>query len=424
MLSKNLFYRNPHLISYLFCFGLILFAFGIPWSVYLVSNSVIILSLLILFKFDLQKSHWTFNRTITQDIQGVIETPLLLFMMLAFFSVLISGLWSEETRYWIWFSRMKLPFLLLPVVFFIHGQLSMKQWKLILYVFIATTFCFSSYILVEYLKNYQELNLQLLKGKPIVTHISHIRFSMIVAIAGILSLHYAMVNRHVYSQIERWIFVPLVIFFFFFNHLLSVKTGIIGMDLGLLAYISIELFRRKKYKTWLIAISSILLLICLAFICLPSLQNKFYYTIWQFGEWQRGKWLYYSDIERWVSIQMGIEMIKHHPGLGCGMGDLYQMTKETYLECLNHNEPKLPHNQFIYTWAFTGLPGIAALVGMIYYSAFQKRWLQDPLISAIQVVLLISLLFEYTFETQIGASLYVYFTLLCWVYLRAEMKSW
>ena len=120
---------------------------------------------------------------------------------------------------------------------------------------------------------------------------------------------------------------------------------------------------------------------------------------------------------------MGIEMIKHHPVLGSGMGDLYQMTKETYLECLNINESKLPHNQFIYTWAFTGLPALISLSGMIYYSAFQKTWIRNPLVMGIQVVLLSSFLVEYTLETQIGCSLYIYFTLISWSYLNPKLPD-
>ena len=70
---------------------------------------------------------------------------------------------------------------------------------------------------------------------------------MIVAIAAVLSLHYFLENRNSDNQIEKWIFLPIFIFFFFFNHLLSVKTGIIGMDVGLFMYLSIDLFKKGKY---------------------------------------------------------------------------------------------------------------------------------------------------------------------------------
>lgn len=411
-------YRNPKILTQLFCFGLILFAFGVSWSLFLVSNSVIILSLLMIFNVNEDNSKLNLNKSFLNDLTSVFNTPLLCFMILFFFSALLSGLWSEETKHWIWFTRMKLPFLLLPIVFFIHGKMSMNQWKIIFYVFLATTFFVSLNVFVFYVSNYSELNLLLLEGKPIVSHISHIRFSMILAIAAIISLHYILECKHENSRIEKWILIPLFVYFFFLNHLLSVKTGILGMDLGLIFFISMYFFKRKKYNTLLIALGMMMAMMLIAFLSLPSLQNKFYYTLWQIGEWQRGKWLYYSDIERWVSIQIGIEMIKHNPMLGSGLGDLHQMTAETYQECLNHGDPKLPHNQFIFSWAFSGLPAMISLIGIIYNSIFQRTWIREPMVIGIQIILLTSFLVEYTLGTQIGCSLYVFFTLMSWSYLR------
>lgn len=81
---------------------------------------------------------------------------------------------------------------------------------------------------------------------------------------------------------------------------------------------------------------------------------------------------------------MGIEMIKQNPILGSGMGDLYQMTKETYLECFGMDHGKLPHNQFLFSWAFTGLAGMMSLLGLVYYTVFQKSWWKEPLIIGIK----------------------------------------
>lgn len=418
MIQKTKLLTNPIVASYLFLFGLSLFAIGIPWSVFLVSNSVIILSLLITIRYDKSKNAIILNNQIGKDLEGIINTPLLLFMILFFISVLLSGLWSEEYTYWIWFSRMLLPFLLLPLAFYIHGNLSDNQWNFLFYLFLLITFSCTSILLVQYIQNYKEMNALLLQGKPIVSHISHIRFSILLAIAAIVSLHYTLMTFRQHGNKLRWLFPAVLIFFFIVNHIFSVKTGIIGMDLGLVVYLTIYFLKQKAYRALMIAAGLLMLLVLIAFYTIPSLQNKLFYTLFQFKEWQRGKWLYYSDIERWVSLQMGIEIIKHYPVLGSGIGDLYQITKETYLECLNHNEPKLPHNQFLFTWAFSGLPALFSLFGVIYYSALQKKWMNNPMISGIQFVLLFSFLFEYTLGTQIGCSLYVFFTLISWSLLE------
>ncbi|MGB3083224.1 MAG: O-antigen ligase family protein, partial [Saprospiraceae bacterium] len=416
MQSTLPFYRKPEFLNSLFCFGLLVFVFGINWSLALVSNSIIFLSVLMILKYNPQKQRIAFNLNILKDLDKVLNTPLLLIFICIFLSVFFSGLWSESMKDWAWFSRMKLPFILLPFTFFIHGRLNQIQWKWIGYIFVLTSFFFSAKIMVDYFQHFKEYNLALLKGKTIVNHISHIRFSMMIAMNTILCLHLYLTNSLQQFKYEKLVSLLLFLYFFIFNHIISVKTGILGMYLALFVYICLYFYYQKSYKKGFTLLAGILVLIILSFTCIPSLQNKFYYTIWQIGEWQRGKWLLYSDLERFVSWQMGIEMIKQNPILGSGMGDLYQMTKETYLECFGMDHGKLPHNQFLFSWAFTGLAGMMSLLGLVYYTVFQKSWWKEPLIIGIQMILLFSFLFEYTLETQVGCNLYVYFTLMSWMY--------
>lgn len=416
-------FKKKSIITTLFCFGLLLFAAGISWSTILISNSIMIISILMLFKYNRDLNQIQFNRNLHGDFNEMIKNPLLLSMMGIFISLFISGLWSESLKDWLWFSRMKLPFLLLPLSFYIHGHITMRMWKLVGGVLILFTFIVSVSILLNYFEHYKEYNLSLLKGKSIVNVVSHIRFSMLLTINSIICLHYFFTKRlHTY-KFEKYIAIGFFLYFFLFIHLLSVKTGILSLYLALLVYTGMFFFSRKLIKQGWLFIGSIIGLVFLSFLFIPSLQNKFYYTIWQIGEWQRGKWLLYSDLERLVSWQIGIEMIKHHPVFGSGIGDLYQMTKETYLECYNMETGKLPHNQFLFSWAFTGLPGLISLSALLYYSIFQKSWWKHPLIIAIQCILVFSLLFEYTLETQVGCNLYLYFTLMSWIYIRVEHES-
>ena len=214
----------------------------------------------------------------------------------------------------------------------------------------------------------------------------------------------------------------MFIYFFIFIHLISVKTGIAGMYLALCYYLVAEFKKQKIWHTLIPALGMILLIV-LAFIFIPSLQNKFYYSIWQLGEWSRGKWILYSDLERLVSWQMGWELIKHDPFFGSGIGDLYQATKNTYLECYGFEQGKLPHNQFIFSWAFTGVFGLISLLGIIFYSVFQKSWRKNDLIMSIQVVLIFSFLFEYTLGTQMGCGMFVFISLASWAWMQFEGNS-
>lgn len=409
------------LCHWIFFVGLSLFAWGISWSVFLVSNSVIILSLLIPFIHTGSKFVPSLNSTWKVDLGKVFKEPLLLSMILFFSAHVMSIYWSDQLKDWIWFSRMMLPFLLLPFVFLLHPYLNNWIIRWVLFIFILSCFGSSIFILADYFRHSETYNLQLLKGKPFVTHISHIRYSMMIAISSLICLHAFFIGNSK-SKINNAAIFILFLYFFAFNHLLSAKTGLIAMYMALFAYILFGI-PKWNWKSKFITLALLIVVMLMCFQIFPSLQQKFYYSWWQIGEFSRGKWLNYSDIERWVSIVMGIEMIKQETFFGFGMGDLNTATANVYQECLNHPDFKLPHNQFIFTWAFTGIFGLLSLLSIIWHSAFQKAWFQHPLVFSVQLILLTSFLVEYTLGTQIGCSLYVFGTLISWAWIRSLKRE-
>lgn len=410
--------RSWNLLQWIFALGLSLVAIGISWSVFLVSNSVIILSLLIPFMQVRNRFYPALNANWKKDLGQVYSDPLLLSMLLFFGSQLLSGYWSDQTRDWIWFCRMLLPFLLLPLVFYQHSYSHTLILKWAIGIFLISCFISSLAVAIDYLRNAEIYNIALLRGKPIVTHISHIRYSMMMAMSAMICLHLFFIYRKKNKTLTTLALI-LCFYFFVFNHLLSAKTGLFSMYFAGIAYLFSGIpDTGRKLKIGVIFVLAGMALLC--FLTIPSLQQKFYYTWWQIGEFSRGKWLNYSDIERWVSILMGIEMIKQEPFFGFGLGDLYIATANIYQECLSNENYKLPHNQFIFTWAFTGLFGFFSLLSLIWFSFLQKKWIQHPLIFSVQIILWSSFFVEYTLGTQIGCSLYVYSTLISWGYLRMQ----
>lgn len=412
------FYKNSRSISYVFTLGLILFSIGIIWSPALLSVAVMILGLLILFRYDDRKSKNSWNHSLFKQIELVLNDPYLLCYILFFGSCLFSGLWSESLKEWYWFSRMLLPFLILPIAFFIHSNLSRAQWYLIGSVFVFSVWVYSCAICFDYFSHFESYNLDLLKGKPIVQKISHIRFSMLIAINAVLCFHIYVKSAVYRYRFEKYLALVLFIYFFIFIHLISVKTGIAGLYLALSYYLYRELKNSNRWHS-IFMILGIVSLIAMAFVFIPSLQNKLSYSIWQIGEWTRGKWILYSDLERLVSMQIGWELIKHDPFFGSGIGDLYLATKNTYLECFGFEIGKLPHNQFLFSWAFTGIFGLIPLLGIIYYSILQKSWRSEILVMSVQLIFIFSFLFEYTLGTQMGCGMFVFISLVCWKFSRS-----
>ncbi|MBV6473394.1 MAG: hypothetical protein JPMHGGIA_01674 [Saprospiraceae bacterium] len=398
--------------------GLCLVAAGISWSNFLVSNGVILMGLSV----PLARTHDPGGRLIStvwrKDLSTLLEDPLLQAFWLCFFSMLASGLWSENLKDWVWFSQMQLPFLLAPLVFS-GRQIVLTRWLgPALYIFLGAALATSLWVLYDFALHSQEYLHGLLKGKPIVTHISHIRYSMVIALATLLCLHAVVQKIPLPLRHGPTLAAVLGLYFFGFTHLLSAKTGLLTLYGGIFLY-GLLVVRKPGARTRMLRIAAVLLVAAVALaMLLPSLQNKFFYTIWQVGEYLRGKWLNYSDIERWVSIRLGLEMIRQEPLLGSGIGDLYTSTAQVYQECLASEFYKLPHNQFVFTWAFTGLFGLGSLMAAIWHSAGSRNWWSLPVLPAVQCVLLGSFMVEYTLGTQIGCTLYVFATLLSWLYVR------
>ena len=405
--------------KYFFILGMLLFSFGLNWSMFLVSLSIIIMAASLIVKIEIIKPFVSIYTKWGYDFKLLFKDPIYLILIFVFLVNLISGLWSEEKPLWIWFTRMMLPFLFLPMVMIRIGTVPRKWIHGFWLLCISSIFFTSIWILFDYIQHSQEINEFIMKGGAVKTPISHIRYSIIIA-CSILILMQWIVKKEVFAKkFERWIYIFLFIYFIIFIHIISVKSGIIGLYIGLFIYWTFYLLKNKKVTQWLAMIITLFLLSFAAYNLVPSLKSKVAYTVWQYSEWQKGKWLYYSDIERLVSIQMGLEIVKNFPISGTGIGDIEQVTKDTYYECLNHKEIKYAHNQFIFSWAACGLLGLLSIFGLVYIAFRKSNW-NFPLVLGIQGILISSFLWEMTLETQMGTCIYLYFTITSYLWMKGE----
>lgn len=274
---------------------------------------------------------------------------------------------------------------------------------------------------MNYMNHYEEINQLILKGKAIPTPIPHIRFSLILASMILVLIYLITENLNKTFGLIKIIYVILLLYFFIGIHILSVKSGILGMYLGL-CIMSLSYFYQKnqlKKLIWIIPLLCGILISMIYFV--PSLQLKYYHLLWQIGEWSRGKYRLYSDIERWQSIQFGWDIIRDHPILGSGIGDMKSATQSIYLEKINSTDIKYPHNQFVFTWAFTGLLGLISLCSLLYYSLVHKFKQSHFLSTALLGMIWFSLLVEHGFETELGICLFFWILLISWNLNRFNM---
>jgi len=126
-------------------------------------------------------------------------------------------------------------------------------------------------------------------------------------------------------------------------------------------------------------------------------------------------------LSAWVS---SLSLIREHPVLGVGTGDVKDELLATYGR--NHYMTTLTkklnsHNQYLQTYLSTGIAGFLTLAAMLAAPAFlafrRKRYLYLSFI----LLFALNLLFESMLETQAGVVFYAFFnTFLFWDLIREE----
>ena len=242
---------------------------------------------------------------------------------------------------------------------------------------------------------------------------NHIRFNLLLA-TGILA------GGWLWSQRFRWRYswersalAVAVVFLFGFLHFLSVRSGMAALYAALVFTVLRFLLRTRRWGVGLAALALIIIIPWLALLSIPSLQQRISYMMYDWQQYQKNAGDDYSDSERWISLSAGLELWQERPVLGVGAGDL-----PTEIQRVVNRRfpaytvaPKLPHNQFIYLLAGTGLVGLLLSLVAFIAPLTEKRSRQFYLFSAFQIMIFISFLVEYTIETAIGVAFYLFYML-------------
>jgi O-antigen ligase len=213
-----------------------------------------------------------------------------------------------------------------------------------------------------------------------------------------------------------------VLFLFVFLHVLSVRSGLFSMYSALIFLLIRYIWLSKRWLTGLTALVLLASGLWLATETVPSLKMRIAYMKW---DWERfndqdGAHLY-SDAVRWISLRSGWHLWQENPVLGTGAGDLLSETKRitAALYPAFAQEPRLPHNQFIFILASTGLVGLILSLIAFFWPIYTAR--KNALFICFQVMAFASFLIECTIENAIGVAWFLFYSL--WFLNRWEVKS-
>ncbi|MEZ4919232.1 MAG: O-antigen ligase family protein [Saprospiraceae bacterium] len=333
--------------------------------------------------------------------------PELVALSLLFWFPVVSGFWSDDLGQWLIRVRVRLPFFVLAWAFANLPPIEkrLREWPLwVLYTTLVVS-CIG--IGINFLLHYEAIMDGMRMGQSIPVPRNHIRFNLILATGILWGI------RKIWKGNRHWALLTSCAFLFLFIHILSVRSGLAALYGALGFALLWFVWESKKWGYGILIALSLGLGLFAAIQYVPSLAQKINYMKYDWEQFISKKGSGYSDSERWISLDVGLSLWKEHPVLGVGTGDLKSATIQRTQELFPVYEPspKLPHNQFIYCLAGTGLLGLALTLIGFYFPLYYNRAYTWFLVSAFQIISFVSFLAEYTIETAMGVAFYIFFTL-------------
>ena len=388
---------------------------------FVLSVSMIGLMVLALFQLEIDgpQVRVFLRKNIKDNFQKYWQYKAWLAVSVPFLIVLISAFWSSDMNYTLERLRIKLPFLILPFAFASMPPLRKNEIFTLLYFLLAMMSIISLYVLTNFLVNFDEIMASLGKGGHLPTPSNHIRFSLTLAFTVIGGFALWMEKFYLRQPFERHAVGIMTLFLFAFIHILSVRSGILALYLGLWVLAVYYMIIKKKYLLGIFGMVAIISLPVIAYKTIPSFTLKVDYAIWDYKQFQQGKGGDYPDSERLISMKAGLELGKKNMAFGVGAGDLKKEMKNIYgKELSDKYNFRMPHNQLISIFAGTGIIGLIVFIAAFFYPLFYKKNYRQPLFLALHAVVFMSFFMENTIENNFGISMYLLFLLVGLNYLN------
>lgn len=339
-----------------------------------------------------------------------------------FFIYLMSYFNSEnKTEYWN-VLKNKIPFLFIPVGILSINSLSKIQLKFIKYVFIICSLVSSIWSYYQYLQNPERYIELYAIGQVMPAIIHHVSLSFLLCIAILFVLDNILSAS---NKIEIVFNLILLLWFTYFVHLLSVRTGIVLLYISLFLFALSTLILHKKVVFAVSLVAILILSFNFSYQKIPTIKNKVDYTVYSLKQYRNNTDTFNqtSDTRRILSDKIGLSIIQQHKYVGVGFGDMKDemnfiyktkypaFTKEVYSKI---------HNQYLYVMASVGI-----ILGMIFIICLLLPLFQfiknKSIVFAISYLLLLMLmLWESFIENQLGTSI---FLVICCIGFLDKQKS-
>ena len=331
-------------------------------------------------------------------------------------------IYSSNLKHGLLDLEIKLPLLLFPLIFAsIDLSLDKRKINIILVTFIAacfaaTLFCLG-YSFINFRKSGEYSEFFYDDISPLF-HPSYFALYLNFAIAIILFFLIEKIKE--LSRIRKIVLISLLIYLSLFIILLSSKAVQITLILTYLLTVAYLVVYKKEIWKAVIIILSVALLFIVSFKLLPGAMKRINRAANVVKESDKIKGSTSEGTgERILIWKCALEIMKKHPVIGVGTGDIKDVLMAKYKEknlTKIYNDELNAHNQFIQSQLALGILGSLILIAVflipgIYY--FRKRiFLGFIFISIFSV----NLLFESMLERQLGVGFFAFFlSFIFWI---------
>lgn len=329
-----------------------------------------------------------------------------LFLFLSYFN-------SQDQAYYFNRLQIKLPLLLLPMAF-ATLDLSKRRYMSLLALHVLLTFTVAFITFGNYLINYDSINESYLKSKVMPTMINHVRFSIMMAMGCYLAYFLSRKRFVLKFPLERWVYAAISLLLFVFIHIYSVRSGLLAIYGIIITELIIYVVESKNYWKSAVLVGSLGLILIISINLTPTLKNKWINTRADISTYLSKGYPNYSSLTtRFISYDAAFDMFKQNIWLGCGLGDIKNESdhyfKTHYPEI---DIPILPHNQFLFYLAATGIIGLVLFCISFFFPLFYKGGWKNEVLLMQYVILFLSFQTEPMLETQLGMAYAMLFILL------------
>lgn len=330
--------------------------------------------------------------------------------MTGLYLLLLFGVWqTEDWGYFLERVRIKVPLLALPIVWPGLRAFTVRERGWILGGIVLFLAVMVLAVLINYSMNFAEINDMIRRGKSMPVPRNHIRFSLLVAIATLMSVGAFRIKAFGWGKV--WLLLGG--FLFIGQHLLAVRSGLAGAYGGVGILMLALAWERGTWWPAIAGLVGLTLLPILAYVAVPSFRTKIQYARYELFHRNpaedKGD---YSDEGRLTSLRIGLQVWQDNPVWGVGPGNLLQEMDRRYAVVLPEAEARRPHNQFVSALAGSGTVG--GVVTLLCFLALGLWGLRKklPVYLAVWTVFFLSCLVENTLETSAGVSMFCVFLLL------------